>query len=162
DDVGVAGEERIVGDRLGRKHVERRARHLARVQRVLQRGVVDQPAAGHVEDAYALAHLRERARVEQSFGIGRLGQVDGDEVRVRDMCACGMLRASASSSAIVCSAAVTTLDCGALATTMPRLVAASTSTLSTPTPARPITRSLPARPISSAFMAVAERMRMPW
>jgi hypothetical protein len=61
---------------------------------------------------------------------------------VSDMCACGMLRASASSSAIVCSAAVTTFDCGALATTIPRLVAASTSTLSTPTPARPITRSL--------------------
>ena len=51
-----------------------------------------------------------------------------------------MLRASASSSAIVCSAAVTTLDWGALATTMPRRVAASTSTLSTPTPALPITR----------------------
>ena len=38
---------------------------------------------------------------------------------VRDMCAWGMLRASASSNAIVCSAAVTTFDCGALATTMP-------------------------------------------
>ena len=47
-----------------------------------------------------------------------------------------MLRASASSSASVCSAAVTTLDCGALATTIPRRVAAATSTLSTPTPAR--------------------------
>ena len=31
---------------------------------------------------------------------------------VSDACACGMLRASASSSAIVCSAAVTTFDCG--------------------------------------------------
>ena len=72
-----------------------------------------------------------------------------------------MLRASASSSAIVCSAAVTTLDWGALATTMPRLVAASTSTLSTPTPARPITRSLLARSISSAVMLVAERITMP-
>jgi hypothetical protein len=50
---------------------------------VLQRRVVDQPAAGHVEDAYAVAHLRERALVEQSFGIGRLGQMDSDEVRVR-------------------------------------------------------------------------------
>ena len=52
-------------------------------------------------------------------------------------CACGTLRASASSSASVCSAAVITFDCGALATITPRLVAASTSTLSTPTPARP-------------------------
>ena len=68
---------------------------------------------------------------------------------VSDACACGMLRASASSSAIVCSAAVTTFDCGALATTIPRLVAAGTSTLSTPTPARPTARSRVALPISS-------------
>ena len=79
-----------------------------------------------------------------------------------DACACGMLRASASSSAIVCSAAVTTLDCGALATTIPRLVAASTSTLSTPTPARPITlQAASARSISSAVSFVAERIRIP-
>ena len=63
---------------------------------------------------------------------------------VSDACAWGMLRASASSSAIVCSAAVTTFDSGALATTIPRRVAAATSTLSTPTPARPITRRLTA------------------
>ena len=56
---------------------------------------------------------------------------------VSEPCACGTLRASASSSASVCSAAVITFDCGALATITPRLVAASTSTLSTPTPARP-------------------------
>ena len=72
-----------------------------------------------------------------------------------------MLRASASSSAIVCSAAVTTFDSGALATTIPRLVAASTSTLSTPTPARPITRSRSARSIRSAVIFVAERITMP-
>jgi hypothetical protein len=73
----------------------------------------------------------------------------------------GMLRASASSSAIVCSAAVTTLDSGALATMMPRLVAAGTSTLSTPTPARPIALSCVARSMTSAVSFVAERMRMP-
>jgi hypothetical protein len=60
------------------------------------------------------------------------------------------LRASASSSASVCSAAVTTFDCGALATMIPRLVAAGTSTLSTPTPARPITLRLPAAASASA------------
>ena len=38
---------------------------------------------------------------------------------VSEACACGTLRASAVSSAIVCSAAVITFDCGALATTMP-------------------------------------------
>ena len=77
------------------------------------------------------------------------------------LCACGTLRASASSTANVCSAAVITFDCGALATMMPRLVAASTSTLSTPTPARPITFSRPPRAIRSAVSFVAERIRMP-
>ena len=81
---------------------------------------------------------------------------------VSEACAWGILRASARSSAIVCSAAVTTFDCGAFATTIPRLVAASTSTLSTPTPARPITRSALARSINSAVIFVAERMTMPW
>ena len=64
---------------------------------------------------------------------------------VRLAWACGTLRASESSRAIVCSAAVTTFDCGALATTTPRFVAAGTSTLSTPTPARPMTCRFVAR-----------------
>ena len=80
---------------------------------------------------------------------------------ISDAYACGMLRASASSSASVCSAAVTTFDCGAFATMIPRLVAASTSTLSTPTPARPIARRFVACSISSAVSFVAERIRMP-
>ena len=80
---------------------------------------------------------------------------------VSEAYACGMLRASASSSAIVCSAAVTTFDCGAFATMIPRLVAASTSTLSTPTPARPIARRFVPCSISSAVSFVAERIRMP-
>ena len=73
-------------------------------------------------------------------------------------CACGMLRASATSNPIVCSAAETTVDSGAFATTMPCRVAASTSTLSTPTPARPITFRLVACSISSAVSFVAERI----
>ena len=80
---------------------------------------------------------------------------------VSELCACGTLRASASSSAIVCSAAVTTFDCGALATTMPRLVAAGTSTLSTPTPARPTALRLVALSIRSAVSFVADRIRIP-
>ena len=71
-------------------------------------------------------------------------------------CAWGTLRASASSSASVCSAAVTTLDSGALATTMPAFVAAGTSTLSTPTPARPITLSRVAPANRSAVSFVAD------
>src|SRR4051812_23119183 len=80
---------------------------------------------------------------------------------VSEPCACGTLRASASSIASVCSAAVITFDCGAFATTTPRLVAASTSTLSTPTPARPTTLSRSARSIRSPVSLVAERIRMP-
>ena len=81
---------------------------------------------------------------------------------VRLAWACGMLRASASISATVCSAAATVLASGALATMMPFLEAAATSTLSTPTPARPTTRRLSAFSISSASHFVAERIRMPW
>ena len=80
---------------------------------------------------------------------------------VSEACACGTLRASASSSAIVCSAAVITFDCGALATMIPRLVAASTSTLSTPTPALPTARNRAARAISGASSFVADRIRTP-
>ena len=49
----------------------------------------------------------------------------------------GMLRAWASSSAIVCSAVVRMFDCGAFTTITPWVVAASVSTLSSPMPARP-------------------------
>ena len=81
---------------------------------------------------------------------------------VSEPCAWGTLRASASSSAIVCSAAVTMFDCGALATMIPRLVAAGTSTLSTPIPARPTTRRLVAFASRSAVTWVAERISRPW
>ena len=75
----------------------------------------------------------------------------------RSRSACGMLRAWASSSAIVCSAAESTFDCGALTTITPRRVAAATSTLSRPMPARPTTtRSAPASS-TSAVTCVALR-----
>ena len=104
-------------------------------------------SADHVH-AEALRALRRRAG---RCGRTRAGRASSRRARRRPTssapscprvsaaCACGTLRASASSSAMVCSAAVITFDCGALATMIPRLVAASTSTLSTPTPARPIT-----------------------
>ena len=59
----------------------------------------------------------------------------------RSRSACGMLRAWASSNAMVCSAADSTFDWGAFTTITPRRVAASTSTLSRPMPARPTTTS---------------------
>ena len=72
-------------------------------------------------------------------------------------CACGMLRASASSSPIACSAADTMFEPGALATMMPRRVASSTSTLSTPVPARPTTFSRVAHPSTPASTRVLLR-----
>ena len=73
-------EQRMVGDRLGTEDVERRAAHLAAVERGLQVLVDDERAAGHVEDAHPVAHLRERLGVQPALGLGRVGQVDGDEV----------------------------------------------------------------------------------
>src|SRR5579862_2729638 len=68
-----------------------------------------------------------------------------------------MLRASASSMAMVCSVAAMVLPVGELMTSTPRRVAASTSMLSTPTPARPITCSLTPASISSLVTRVSLR-----
>ncbi len=80
DDVAVALEERVVRDRLAREDVERGTGDLAGVDRVLERGVVDELAAGAVDDPDAVLHLRERLGVQPAARLGRLGQVDGDEV----------------------------------------------------------------------------------
>ena len=71
--------------------------------------------------------------------------------------ACGIQRATASSSPIVCSAAAVMLPRGAFTTRMPRRVAASISMLSTPTPARPTTRSR--RPASKTFSPTLVALR---
>ena len=83
DDVRVAANSgcSVIGSRG--EHVERGAADLARVERVLQRGFVDQPAARDVQDAHAVAHLGERLGVEPAFGLGRLRQMDRDEVGLR-------------------------------------------------------------------------------
>ena len=75
--------------------------------------------------------------------------------------ACGICRARASSSAIVCSAAVIELPNGVFITMTPRAVAAATSMLSTPMPARPITFSRSPAAMTSAVTLVAERTASP-
>ena len=77
------------------------------------------------------------------------------------MLACGTLRASAISNAIVCSAVVIVFPSGAFITTIPRAVAAGTSILSTPTPARPFTRKRLAALIKSAVTFVSLRTIKP-
>ena len=54
DEVGRAEQGRVLG-RLGLEHVERRAADLAAVERVLQRRLVDQPAARAIDDPHARA-----------------------------------------------------------------------------------------------------------
>ena len=65
DDVGVA-EQRVLGDRLRAEDVQRRAGDLAGVQRGLQVGVDDEPAAGDVDDAHAVLAPGERLGVRGS------------------------------------------------------------------------------------------------
>ena len=97
--------------------------------------------AGADRDQLADAAEAEHAeRLALDLGAAELRALPLAAMRLA--CACGMLRASASISATVCSAAATVLASGALATMIPRLDAAATSTLSTPTPARPTTRQV--------------------
>ena len=80
DHVWVS-EQRVLGGRLSREHVERRARYLAGVQCGLQVVLDDQRTAGHVQHAHPVLALGERLGVEPALGFGRLGQVQGKEVR---------------------------------------------------------------------------------
>ena len=80
--VGIA-EQRVVGHRLLAEHVERRARHLAGVERRPQRVLDHQLAARDVDHAHAVLHLREGLGVEPVLGLRRDRQVDRDEVGLR-------------------------------------------------------------------------------
>ncbi len=68
--VGIA-EQRVVGHRLLAEHVERRARHLAGVERRPQRVLDHQQAARDVDHAHAVLHLREGLGVEPVLGLRR-------------------------------------------------------------------------------------------
>ena len=217
DDIRRPEQRPVV--RLLREDVDRGARELARFEGGDERLLVDELAAGGIDEPRAVTHacdcsgidrpacvvvqrqvqreevgppqhLVERGAddAEIAKALGGDERIVGDDLHqqaeraARDLppdapepehaehhfdrshrpstsaaCACGMLRASASSNPTACSAAETTFDSGAFATTIPRLVAASTSTLSTPTPARPITRNFDARSMMSAVTFVADR-----
>ncbi len=76
----VAAEERVLGRRLLGEDVERGAGDLARVERGAERLEVDQLTARAVDDANAVLHAGERRGVDPVDGLGRLRQVDRDEV----------------------------------------------------------------------------------
>jgi hypothetical protein len=73
----------MLGRRLGREHVDRGPRDLARVEPLLQSQLVDQPAARDVEDPHAVAHLGDRRRVDEPLRLLGLWQVNRDEVGAR-------------------------------------------------------------------------------
>ena len=83
DDDVVALEDRVLGEGLLGEDVERRAGDLARLERRHERVEVDQLAAGAVDDPHPVAHLRDRLGVDPVDGLGRLRQVDRDQVGAR-------------------------------------------------------------------------------
>ncbi len=79
DDL-VELEQRGVRAGLLRVDVEAGTGDPALLQRRVQRLLVDDPAARGVDDAHARLDLAQRLVADQTEGLGRLGEVDGDEV----------------------------------------------------------------------------------
>ena len=73
-------EERRLGARLLGEDVESGPGHDAVADGLGQRLLVDDAAAGRVDDADARLGLGQQVAPEQPDGLGRLGRVDGDEV----------------------------------------------------------------------------------
>ncbi len=73
-------EQRAVGARLLGVDVDAGRADLARAQCVGQCGLLDQPAAGGVDDDHAALGHRQLLGRDHPQGLGGLGQVDGDEV----------------------------------------------------------------------------------
>ena len=84
DDHGVELEQRRLGGGLGGEHVERGAGDATLAHGIGERGFVDDPAARGVHDAQRGLGVREELGRDQARGIGRLRQVDGEEVGAAD------------------------------------------------------------------------------
>ncbi len=82
DDV-VELDERRVGARLDLEDVDAGAGDLAGADRVGERGHLVDAAAGGVDQAHAVLHLRELLGAEHADRVLGLGQVHGDEVGER-------------------------------------------------------------------------------
>ena len=79
----LVAEQDIRGRRLFLEHVERGAGDMSGVERRLQRLLVDQPAAGAIDDARALLHLGDGFRGKDVLGLGRHRHMQGDEIGPR-------------------------------------------------------------------------------
>ena len=64
-------------------HVDRCARDLARLERRDQRRLVHELAAGRVDDAHAVPHLRDRRGVDRVARVVGERQVEGEEICAR-------------------------------------------------------------------------------
>ena len=78
DDVVELEQRALVG--LGGEDVERGRGDLAGAKRLQQRGLVEQLAAGGVDDADAVAHPLERGLAERAASLVGQRQVEGQEV----------------------------------------------------------------------------------
>ena len=77
DDDVLVPEDRVLGHRLVREDVERRARPPCPTQRRLERLEVDQLAAGAVDDPHAVLHLRDQDSASIQLTVsGGLREVD--------------------------------------------------------------------------------------
>ena len=77
-------EERQVGAGLLDEDVDAGAGDFAGLQRGVERFLVDEAAAGDVDDVRGALHLLEGLGAEHADGLRRLGHVDADEVRLRE------------------------------------------------------------------------------
>ena len=68
------------GGRLGLEHVERGAADLAAVERVLERSLVDQPAARAIDDAHARLDPGQSVARQDAAGLVGQRRVQRDEI----------------------------------------------------------------------------------
>ena len=79
-DVGQRAKRQIVRRRFLLINVQRGAGDVTALQRLEQRGFLDQTAAGAIDDAHAGLALGKRLRVQDVLRLRRHRHVDGDEV----------------------------------------------------------------------------------
>ena len=80
DDDVVELEQRAVGARLGGEDVQPGGGDPALLDSRVEGGLVDDPAAGGVDDDHAGLDLGERLGAEEADRLGRLREVDGEDV----------------------------------------------------------------------------------
>ena len=81
DHVGAAKKRRLLAQRFRRDDIERGAAEMTGIERRDQCGLVDQGAAGRIDEVRALFHSSKCFGVEQSTRLGRQRRMHGNEIR---------------------------------------------------------------------------------